>query len=86
MSDAKSSTTNQIDTLLLEAIPDNWFLHDLGECVLPVYFAGDRHDPTGLWQCGLQYRDGGGRMTRANGRSPGEALLNAVEKVVSDAR
>ena len=83
MSDDKSKTTDRIDTLLLEAIPDHWFLHDLGECVMPIHFASDRHEPTGLWQCGLQHR-GGGLMTRANGNSPGDALMKAVEKVVSN--
>jgi hypothetical protein len=65
----------------LKAIPEGWFLHDLGECVTPVRYYSDKHEPTGLFQCGLQCRDGGGKMTRANGSSLTDALWNAISAV-----
>lgn len=64
----------------LALIPEGWFLHDAGECVMPVRFKGDQHAPTGWFQVGLQWRDGGGRMTRANGRTLPLALCIAALK------
>jgi hypothetical protein len=66
----------------LSIIPEGWFLHGIGECVTPVQYRHDTHESTGegFW-CELQYRDGGGKLTKAKGLTPELALSNAVVQV-----
>lgn len=59
-------------------IPDGWWLHHLAEERTEVIYRGDTHKPTGRWVCELQH-DIGGRLKRAHGTSPSEALENAIK-------
>lgn len=62
-------------------IPEGWFLYGLGECVEPIVYRGDLHENTGagFW-CELQHRTGG-KLTKATGASPEDALLICVAEV-----
>lgn len=65
--------------LALDEIPEGWFLYGLGESVKPISYRGDRHENTGqgFW-CELQWRETGGRLTKATGATPQEALRNCI--------
>lgn len=61
----------------IRQIPPGWFLYGLGECVTPIIYAKDRHDPKGSFWAELQHRDGG-RLTRAEGPTMEAAVSNAI--------
>lgn len=65
-------------TAAYAAIPEGWFLYRLNEIVAPVLQEGDVHHSTGRFNAELQWRDGGGRLVRSQGSSPGNALLAAT--------
>lgn len=70
--------------LPFKEIPHGWFLYGLGECVKPILYRHDEHENTGegFW-CELQHRSGG-KLTKATGASPEDALQICVEKVCKD--
>lgn len=65
----------------LKKMPEGWFLYGLGESVKPITYKGDKHENTGegYW-CELQHRDGG-KLTKATGGTPGEAVLACIALV-----
>lgn len=63
----------------LSIIPKDWFLQRLCDVRSPIHTTKDRHEHL-AWGCELQHVNGG-RLQRATGETPQQALDSCVERV-----
>lgn len=64
-------------------IPDGWFLQRMRQEHTNPRYAGEKHQPTGVWLCDLQHVTGG-RLVSGKGASPQGALVDAIQHALGE--